>query len=366
MYPINEQRLLSTFLELVSIPSPSWKEHQVISYIEKRLSSLNIPLKKYPCNGSYNILATLEGDSARQPIMLSGHMDTVVPCEKINPVAGKTRITSDGTSILGSDDKAAIAMFLEAFEVIKEKKLPHGTVELLLSCAEEVGLHGIKCFDTSVIRSKIGFVFDCGGHVGSMILKAPYQCSMEIRIRGRAAHAGMEPEKGISAIVVLSSIISRIPSGRIDHETTTNVGLLSGGKATNIVAEDAWCRLEIRSIDRKKMNAVEAKVRKVVKEVCGSSGAKAAIVRNLEYPGFILKETDPIVRMADRAMAAIRIKPRHEISGGGSDTNIFNKSGIKAMNLACGMQKVHTTREFITKKDLIDGARLTLALIEEA
>ena len=366
MHKINKDRLISTFLDLVSISSPSWKEHSVMDYIEKRLSKLGIGFRELPCGGSFNLLADMQGTTPQQAILLSGHMDTVGPCDKISPVVTETRITSDGTSILGSDDKAAIAMFLEAFEVIREKNIPHGNVEMLLTCAEEVGLQGIKQFDMSLLKSRLGFVLDSGGPVGTMIMKAPYQYSMEIRVKGKAAHAGMEPEKGISAIVVLAAIISQLPNGRLDEETTINVGIISGGKATNIVAEESYCKLEMRSIDQKKIKSLEAGVRETAKEVARSFGAKVHINRAVEYPGFTLKDTAPVVRLAERAMRSIRLNPKHIISGGGSDTNIFNKSGIHAINLSCGMQNVHTTGEFIMTKDLVKGAELVLALIEEA
>jgi len=364
MYKINEKRLIKTFTDLVKISSPSWKEKEVMDYIIKRLKALNIGYKKYKCDESFNLLAGVKGNSHRESILLSAHMDTVVPCENIKPLIDGKKIKSDGNTILGSDDKAAIAMFLEAMEVLKENSMTHGPIEMLLSCAEEIGLYGIKNFDTSHIKSKLAFVFDSDGKIGKLILKAPYHSSMEITVKGRAAHAGMEPEKGISAITVLANIISRLPSGRIDPETTLNVGIISGGKATNIVAAEAFCKLEVRSISNNKLKEVESEVRKIIRETTSEFGARANVKRNLEYPGFIINEKDRIVRITEEAMKNIKIKPRLESTGGGSDTNILNRAGIKSINLSCGMQKVHTNNEFINIKDLIDGTRLTLSIIE--
>ena len=365
-YPINEQRLISTFIDLASIPSPSWHEHKVISYIESRLKKLGIQTKKHPCEESFNLLAVLEGSKQRRGIMLSAHMDTVHPCESIKPVVTATRISSDGTSVLGGDDKAAIAMFIEAFEVIKEHNLPHGKIEMLLSCAEEVGLRGIKGFDTSFITAKTGFVFDSSGPIGTMILKAPYQYNLKLKVKGKAAHAGMEPEKGINAIVVLSNIIAKLPNGRIDEETTLNVGIISGGVSTNIVTPTAECILEMRSINLDKINSLENLVRTTAKERCAAFKAKLQIEKSVQYHGFILKENDLTVQIADKAVRAIGLKPIHIASGGGSDTNIFNKSKISAINLSCGMKNIHTTQEFIEIKDLFKGANLVLSLISEA
>lgn len=365
---INQQRLISTFTDLASISSPSWHEHDLIDYIEKRLSKLNIQMKKIPCGESFIVLAELKGDESRPPILLSGHMDTVNPCTDVKPIVGEKKITSDGTTVLGSDDKSAIAQFLEAFEVIAENGIQHGPVEMLLSCAEEVGLCGAKAFDTSQLKSKIGFVFDGSGSVGEMTVKAPYQYTMELHITGKAAHAGMEPEKGISAIAALAEIITKIPNGRVDEETTINVGIISGGSVTNIVAPEAYCKLEMRSISRSKIKALETEVKATAREVAKSFKAKIKIDREEEYPGFMLKETEPVVALADRAMRAAKITPRPAASGGGSDTNIYNRpgSGLRMINLSSGMQNVHTTSEYIKISDLVKGARLVLALIDEA
>jgi len=364
MLNVNKDRLIKSFTDMAKISSPSWHEERIMNYIIKRLTKLGAEIEKFPCNSSYNLLARIPGTLEKKPLLLSAHMDTVVPCEKVVPVETDRRITSDGTSILGADDKSAIAMFLEALEVLKETKADHGPIEVLISCAEELGLLGIKQFDMSVLKSPLAFVFDSGGSVGKIIMKAPYHSSMELFVKGKAAHAGMEPENGVSAIHILAKIIARLPDGRIDEETTTNVGIISGGKATNIVAPEAYCKLEVRSISKNKLKEIETQIRTITREIAKTNNAKVTIKRHLEYPGFTLKENDRIVRITRKALESIGLQPSLEISGGGSDTNIFNRSGIKAINLSCGMQKVHTTDEYITKKDLVDGARLTLAIIK--
>ncbi|OHD68795.1 MAG: hypothetical protein A2W19_10875 [Spirochaetes bacterium RBG_16_49_21] len=361
---INRKRLIRTFSELVRISSPSWKEALVREYIIRSVKKLPVICKKYPCGSSHNLLLTMDGERKRKPILFSAHMDTVTPCEKVKPVVTDKKIASDGTTILGSDDKAAIAMFLESLTVIAETGMPHGPIEMLFSCAEEVGLCGIKCFNMPLLKSRHAFVFDSDGHIGKIVLKAPYHSTMKISVIGKAAHAGMEPEKGINAIKVLSEIIMRLPSGRIDHETTLNVGTIAGGRATNIVAEEAYCVLEVRSIDRKKLMLNEALVRETARETAARFSARCTITRSLEYSGFSISQDDPVVRAAVGAMRRIGITHQFEISGGGSDTNIFNKAGIRAVNLSAGMQSVHTGREYILIRDLVDGARLVLSIID--
>lgn len=364
MYDINKESLIKTFVELVEISSPSWHEKNVMDYIIKRFKNLGAVCTTHKCGESHNLLITIPGDSDRKPILFSGHMDTVIPCEHVKAIVTASRITSDGTTVLGSDDKSAIAIFIEAIEYIKEKKIPHGDIEILLTCAEELGLKGIKGFDLGLLKSKLGFVFDSSGDIGRIIVKAPYHSNMKIKIKGKASHAGMAPEKGINAIRVLSEIITQLPNGRIDDETTLNVGIISGGMATNIVPEEALCDLEVRSIQKQKMLTVEKNVRNTIKNICASYGAKAFIERTLEYEGFVIKETDPVARLTSEAMSRIKLKPSFVAMGGGSDTNIINSSNIRAINLSCGMQKIHSTEEFIMIKDLINGTRLAISIIE--
>ena len=364
MYSVNRERLIKTFTDLVKISSPSWKESEVINYIVKTLKPMKITAEKIPCDGSYNLLVRIDGNEDRKPALFSCHTDTVVPCENIIPVITSSRITSDGTTILGADDKAAVAVFIEAITCIKERNIPHGPLEFLFSCAEEVGLHGIKGFDMSLLRSKHAFVFDSAGEIGKIIIKAPYHITIDCTVKGKSAHAGMEPEKGVSAIKVLSEIISRLPHGRIDNETTVNVGLISGGSATNIVAEEAYFKLEARSVDSKKLKSLEDDIRLIITSTAKEFKAKAKIDRNLEYSGFSIKPNDSILKTVHNALGKIQITPQHEISGGGSDTNIINRAGIKAVNLSIGMRNVHTKQEHILIKDLVNGARFVLALVD--
>lgn len=364
MYTINTKRLIKTFTDMAKIPSPSWKEEAMRSYLRKTVKGLGATLREFPCGDSKNLLLTLKGDTRRKPVLFSAHMDTVTPCENIRPRVTGTKITSDGTTILGSDDKAAIAMFIEALRHIRETGMPHGPVEILISCAEEVGLCGIKAFDMSVLKSKHAFVFDSDGSIGKIVLRAPYHSTMTITITGRAAHAGMEPERGINAINVLSEIITLLPTGRIDHETTANIGTISGGRATNIVAEKAACVLEVRSLDLKKLKAQEAAIRAAVVETAARAGAGHNIARTMEYAGFTIRPDDAIARIARSAMEHVGIQHQFLVSGGGSDTNIFNKAGIRAINLSAGMMKVHTTKEYIMIRDLVDGTKLVLSIID--
>lgn len=364
MIEINRERLVRTFLELVKIPSPSWKEHAVIEYIEKSVVGYKAQCRRFPCGDSFNLLVTVEGNRKGETGLFSCHTDTVTPCENIRPVVTDMKIMSDGTTILGGDDKAAAAVFIEVIRNLKELALPHGNLEFLFSCAEELGLYGIKGFNMSNLRAKYAFVFDSGGDIGSIVLKAPFHLTYRVQVKGKSAHAGMEPEKGISAIRAMSEMINAIPHGRIDKETTVNVGTVQGGRATNIVAENAEMTLEARSLSRTKLKKIDERISSILKAMARKNKAAVKIKKTMEYEGFSLSKDDRVVQIAANAIASIGIMPRFEVSGGGSDTNVINKAGIDAVNLSIGMRNVHTTKEFIKIQDLVKGAKLVHAIID--
>ncbi|MCU0846658.1 MAG: M20/M25/M40 family metallo-hydrolase [Spirochaetes bacterium] len=366
MHQVNARRLIKTFTDLAAISSPSWKEEGVARYISARLDELGVKHEKLECGDSCNLLARVDGNPGKAPILFSCHMDTVGPCDNVVPVVTGKKITSDGTTVLGSDDKSAIAAFLEGLQVIRETGMDHGRIEILFSCAEEIGLKGIKLFDMSLLKCRYAFVFDSSGEVGRIITAAPFQSTMEIFITGKSAHAGIEPERGINAIKALSEIISRLPSGRLDEETTMNVGIITGGIATNIVPEKASCRLEVRSIDKKKMMKHEKKVRETCRSVSKKTGTRCRIERTLEYSGFSIDGGEDIIRIVTDSMRKLGMRPVLEKSGGGSDTNVFNRSGIRAINLSSGMRNVHSTKEYILIKDLVNCARLVVSLADTA
>lgn len=363
---IRRERLINRFIDLAGISSPSWKEEGVINYIVNELAGLNIICRKIKCGNSYNLLVNLDGDDYRDVILFSSHMDTVIPCEKVRPVIRNNKIFSDGSSILGADDKAAIAVFLEAIHYIKENKTKHGPVEFLFSCAEETGLNGVKGLDVSLLKAKYAFVFDTEGSVGRVILKAPYHMTINFTVKGKAAHAGIMPEKGISAIRITSAIINMMPHGRIDNESTVNVGTVSGGTATNIVAEECSASLEIRSLSKTKLNTLVKNIINIIKSTCKKNRARVSINKTLEYSGFTINQNDKIIKMINEALIRIKIRPSYEASGGGSDTNILNGAGIKSVNLSIGMRNVHTKKEFVPVSDLVNGTRLVLSLIDIA
>jgi len=236
---INRKRLVSTFIDLISINSPSFDEGRIGNYLEVRLRKLGFKVMRQKYDRSFNIIAFKKGMQRHAlPLMLSGHMDTIEPTEGIKYAVKGDSIRSTGETVLGADDKSALAQILEAVEVLDEKNILHGDIEVVISSGEEKGLFGAKNLDFRKIRSRHALVLDSGGRVGRVVVAAPSHITYEMRIIGKPAHAGIEPEKGVSAIKVAAEIITKVPDGRISDDTTANIGIIKGGTATNVVSKE--------------------------------------------------------------------------------------------------------------------------------
>lgn len=366
---VNEKRLIESFMELVKIDSISREEKNLADFLIEKLEDLGLEVivdqagEKVKSN-SGNLIARLKGNIKKAtPIMFSAHMDTVVPGKNINPLLKGEKIVSSGKTILGADDKAAIAALLEALHIIKENNIPCGDIEILFTICEEIGLLGAKNLDVSSLNAQIGFVLDSGGQVGKIIDAAPSQNSLEIIIHGKSAHAGSNPEEGINAIQVAGFALSRMKLGRIDEETTTNIGLISGGKATNIVPDKVTLKGEVRSRNEKKLEKYTEQLKKIIGDTAQEFKAKAEVKVNKEYFCYNLSPGDQAVSIAVKAAKNIGLQPSLGPSGGGSDANVFNKKGFPAVDLAIGMEKVHTLEEYILIKELKNTTEYILSII---
>ncbi|HDK26211.1 MAG TPA: M20/M25/M40 family metallo-hydrolase [Candidatus Atribacteria bacterium] len=366
---VNEKRLVEGFMELVRIDSLSRKEKDLADFLLEKLKNLGLEVivdqagEKIKSN-SGNIIARLKGNTNNEiPIMFSAHMDTVVPGENIKPICDGEKIVSDGKTILGADDKAAIAALLEALYIIRENDIPHGDIEILFTICEEIGLKGAKNLDISSLKAQIGFVLDAEGSVGKIITTAPSQNYLEIIIYGKSAHAGANPEEGINAIQVAGYALSRMKLGRIDEETTSNIGIISGGRATNIVPDVVRLKGEVRSRNEEKLEKYTEQIKKISENTAQEFKAKAVVKINKEYYSYNLSPDEQVVSIATKAAKNIGLQPLLYPSGGGSDANVFNKNGIPSVALAIGMEKVHTVEEYILIKDLKNTAEYILSII---
>lgn len=361
---INRKRLVDTFTDLITINSPSFKEAMLGKYLEKVFRRLGFQVTKQKYDRSFNIIAYKKGVLKKAaPLLLSGHMDTIEPTEGILYQIKSNVVRSTGETVLGADDKSAIAQIIEALTSLSENNIPHGDIEVIFTSAEERGLFGAKNLDFNKIRSRHALVLDSGGPVGSIVVAAPTHLTYELLITGRPAHAGIEPENGISAIRVASEIIARVPDGRIDNLTTANIGIINGGTATNVVPKEVVINGEVRSHVTAVLKATYKNIIDIAKDICRKRNAKVHMRAQEEYQAFRISESEPFLAFMDQILFTAGIKARHTTTGGGSDANVFNQHGIITLNLSTGMQKVHSHDEFIHIDDLVNGSTVVASAV---
>lgn len=369
---VQPQRLISTFTDLCLINSPARREAAIADHLQSALEALGLRCVRDRAGDvvggtTGNLIATLPGTLPDRPmIFLAAHMDTVEPTEGITIIRDGDWIKTDGTTILGADDRAGIAPILEALRVVQEQNLQHGGIQAVFTVCEEIGLLGAKALDRSLIEASFGFVLDSGPPVGSVVTSAPTQDSFDVRIIGRPAHAGAEPEKGISAIQAAARAIDRMRLGRIDPETTANVGVIQGGDATNIICAEVQLRAEARSRDPRKLEVQVQHMVDAFNEAAGHYGATAEIDIHHQYDAYNIAVDAPNVALALRAAERMGLPTRTRSVGGGSDANVFNSIGMAACVLGTGMTDVHTHDERIDVRDLVATAEWVVAIIKEA
>jgi tripeptide aminopeptidase len=366
--------LLDLFLDLCAIPSPSGQERAVADRVATYLTALGL---EWDEDGTAE---QLDGDTGNiycrlpatnggggTPIFLCAHTDTVPPETAIEPFVDEDGVVRNAAgTILGSDNKAAIAAMLCAVRRIVEEGRPHAGIELVFTPQEEVSLRGADAFDHTRLLATTGYVYDQGAPIGEIVLGSPHGRLLDFRFHGRAAHAGMSPEDGRSAVQAASRAIADFRLGRIDEETSASVGVISGGTARNVVPE--WCSFaaEVRSHD-------EAKAVELVREML-ETAAFAATLTDCEvesevrpsFPGYRFREGDAPVRTAAEALRRAGYEPSYALSGGGADANVFNARGLRCVNLANGMTDIHTPDERIAVADLEGMVEVTLALVDVA
>ncbi len=367
---INRERLLTEFLELTRIDSPTRNERLIADILKDRLEKLNMTVTEDQAGlviggNCGNVFAYLKGTITQAPVLLlSAHMDTVDPCLGIEPMLQNGLITSNGSTILGADDKSGIAPILEALRTIQDLNIPHGDIQVIFSVAEEGGLHGSKNLEKTWLKADLGFVLDSGGEPGRIILEAPGQDRINVTIIGKASHAGAAPENGISAIVVAAKAISSMQTGRIDGETTSNIGTIKGGRATNIVAERVEMTCESRSRNLEKMEYQTAQMCETFKLCVAEAGASAEIEVLRLYDPFKLDELSKIASLSAQAAQSAGLTAIFGPTGGGSDANYYNQYGVPCVVLGTGMQKSHTTEECIEEEDLYNTAKFVVEIIK--
>ena len=355
---IDKDRLLTTFCDIVRIDSPSGEEEEMAQDLTRRLSALGFVISR---DAHGNLLASEEGSD---PLMLSAHMDTVEPGRGIKPRIVGNEVHTDGSTILGGDCKAGVAAILEALEAIHEDGAPRIPVQLVFTRGEEIGLVGAWNLDFSLVQARQAVVFDGNGPVNTVITGSPTYIGFDVRVTGRSAHAGVEPEKGLSAIRIAADIIGQLPQGRMDEETTVNVGIISGGSVRNAVPEEAFFSGEFRSRNAETLELLRLQVEDAL-TAARQRYTEAKIVGdlNVQFHTYHLPSDHLMVQRATGVLGDMGLRPNLGPTGGGTDANVFNRHGIPAVVVGMSTNLMHTTREYVDIPDLVNTARFCQALL---
>lgn len=357
---IDRDRLVREFLELVAIDSPSGQEDAIADELVRRLTALGVDAS---LDDHGNVIGRLEGEG--DALLLSAHMDTVQPGTGIRPVFdGADIIRSDGTTILGADNKAGCAVIIEVLRSLREDERPHRPVEVALSRGEEIGLVGAANMDYRRLSAKVAIVIDSGGPPSDIQSASPYYMGYVVEVHGKAAHAGLEPEKGVPAITIAAEVVLGLPQGRLDEETTGNVGLIQGGQVVNAVPD--YCRIEgeIRSMEWEKVESLVGTARAHIDEVRGRHpGARIDATFALKHPGYRLAPGDPAFDLMDRALRSLGMTPNPHPVGGGTDGNVFRGHGIASVVIGRGGYAQHTKDEYLVVSEMVDCARVVEAAV---
>ncbi|MFL6332112.1 MAG: M20/M25/M40 family metallo-hydrolase [Pyrinomonadaceae bacterium] len=374
---INQERIKNLLLELVQIDSVSREERDVArrlkAYCEELGAEVYIDGAGEQVGGNTgNVIARFPGTiPAAEPIMMSAHMDTVVPGRGVKPIVEGDIIRTDGSTVLGGDDKSGCSVIIETIRCLQEQNIPHAPIDAVFSICEEVGLLGAKHLDMSKVRARYGLVFD-SDDPGFLFTRGPSADHFEVNIYGLESHAGVAPEQGISAIRIAAEAISAMKLGRIDEETTANIGVIRGGEATNIVTNLVTLHGEARSLDDAKLDAQTAHIIKCLEEAAAryevtvdgvTTKARVEPHVSREYHAMDVSDDSRVVRLVKEAAARMGLKVETMSSGGGCDANIFNQRGIECANLGTGMRAIHTVKEWLDVKDMYASAEMTLEIM---
>ena len=375
---INQERLKNLLIELIKIDSLSRKEYDVAMRLKSEMEALGATVsiddagEKVGGNVG-NLIAHFSGNAQNaQALLLSAHMDTVVPGEGIVPVLDGDILRTNGRTVLGGDDKSGVAIICEVMRVMQENRLPCSDIDVVFTICEEAGLIGAKCLDVGRLRARTGLVLDSDS-VGFLFTKAPAANRMEFRVLGLEAHAGVCPEKGINAIKVAAEGIAQMRLGRIDDETTANIGVVEGGMAVNIVPNHVILRGEARSHSEEKLNrqtehmkhCLEDAAARHVLELDGkrhSAKVEAKIER--DYDRMDVPESAPIVKLVHAAARSLKLEVKTLATGGGCDANVLNQKGLVVANLSTGMRDIHTVNEWLDLRDLNRSAQMVLEIVK--
>jgi tripeptide aminopeptidase len=363
------ERLYSLFLTLARIDSVSKREARTARFVRDffechGLECLEDGAGAATGGESGNLFVKVRGRGRVPggPLVFNAHLDTVEPGAGVEPVEEKGRFSSGGDTVLGADDKAGVAAILCAVETVMNSPAGHRALEIVLTVQEELGLAGARNLDISMIDGRCGVVLDGSGKIGGIVIEAPSHLNMEFVVTGRSAHAGIEPEKGVNAIACASRAIASLELGRLDGGTTTNIGVIEGGRAFNVVPDRALVGGEIRSLSERRLDEERRRMVEAFNGAAAECGCSVEAKAEQSFKHYRLDEGSEHLKMIAGAMAGCGIEPFLITSGGGSDANIFNDAGLCMVNINAGFENAHSQREYIEKSDLLDMTRLLVVL----
>ncbi len=363
---IDRRRLLNSFIELVKIDSLSKDERKAADWTIKKLRRMGYQVKEDQAAKAIdgncgNLFVYIKGTSPLT-VLLNAHLDTVEPGLKIQPKVVGQAVKSSGKTILGADNKAGVAALLEIMETIKDKQLAakasFPNLLVIFTVAEEIGLSGAKVIRPKV-KADFGYTLD-GGDLQDVVTSAPTQINFEVIVRGKAAHAGIHPEEGISAIRAAGEAVARVKLGRLDHETTANIGIIRGGVATNIIPDEVYLKGEARSHNPAKLHKVIENIRRQIKTTIQKHRCRFEMRLIPLYRSFHVSSQALPVRKLVTGLKRCGVRPRIKSTGGGSDANIFNAMGVPTIIVGVGADRVHTTNERLKLKDFYAGTQAML------
>jgi len=371
---VNRKRLADTFKWLVAIDSVSREEYEISQAIQTVLAGMGATIRVDDAasrigGNAGNVIARFDGAPSVPPLMLNAHMDTVEPGRGVRAIFEDGVFRSDGKTILGADDKSAVAVIIETMRIIRERGLPCGPVEVVLTVCEEIGLMGAKHLDFSLISARYGYALDASNTEG-IVTRAPAANRFEIRVHGKAAHAGAAPEDGVNAILLASQAVAILTLGRIDAETTCNIGTIEGGTATNIIPDRVTLRGEVRSHDTEKLKQITDTIVSTFERVISAAATpgRGALPRvewdiHPDFPATRIDPGHPVVTLAQRAAKNLGRTIQPQSTGGGADANIFFDKGIVTGVLGTGMKDMHTVRESVALEDMVRMTELMLEIL---
>jgi tripeptide aminopeptidase len=365
---VNAERLLNTFLQMVRIDSPSGEEVAMREYLVQRLQGYQLEMRTDQ-GGNLIVEVPEQGCDHSRVLVLSAHMDVVPPCHNIQPVVekvdGDQLVTSDNTTVLGADDKAGLAPILEAVFQVLEKKLPRPRLRLIFTTREETCLGGAKDLDDATLQADFALTLDHTGKQGVIINQAPTYIEFEIDCYGKSVHAGIMPEQGVNAIVFAARVIEKLHLGRIDENTTANIGFWTGGKATNIVPDRATMRGELRGHDRAVLDRELAHIQAVLEEVSARMpGTRYEFRQQVSFEAYHLPEEHPGIRRVFSAARKTDLEPQLIRTNGGSDNNVFVKRGLPGVVLSAGYMEPHSLKERVRLSEMILCTQFLLNIME--